>query len=185
MNDKVYSSASWDGLVRSVTVAIFTLIASLVITFSIISDILPLTIVLIAVFSCILCLTYLWAPRSYAVKGNSVTVNRLIGDLKINVYEEPKRWKWTWWGVRLLGSGGLYGYFGVFSFKGTGRVWMYATNRHNLVLIKDIKGRKYLLSPDNPEKFIQQLRGTIPRLGGVVNRNMRAIFDRSQENVRR
>ncbi len=38
---------------------------------------------------------------------------------------------------------------------------MYATNRHNMVLLVDEKGRKILVSPNEADRFIQQLKKSV------------------------
>jgi hypothetical protein len=90
-----------------------------------------------------------------------IIIERIIGDVEITVSEESKIWKWTWLGIRLWASGGLYGYFGIFFFRGIGKVKMYATNRNNLVLVKDAKNTKYLISPDNVDKFMDLLNRSL------------------------
>jgi len=137
-------------------VAVFVLMISLIIFLSLTSGSLVPTIALAILFGSTLFLPYLWSPRSYIVRDNLVVVRRPIGDLAIDMSKQPKLWKWTWWGLRLFGSGGLYGYYGYFTFRGTGRVRMHATNRHNLVLIEDARGRKHLISPDRPKEFMKQ-----------------------------
>jgi len=154
-------SAPWDNLVKGMTVAVFVLSISLIVLFSLISGSLLLTIALVILYGSILFLPYLWSPRSYVICDNAVVVRRLIGDLRIDMSRQPRLWKWTWWGLRLFGSGGLYGYYGFFTFKGIGRVRMHATNRHNLVLIEDAKARKHLISPDRPEEFIKQTQALL------------------------
>ncbi len=149
---------SWDNLVKGITVGTFILIVTLLIIIGLMSDSPFLLVALIILFSCVLFIPFLWAPQGFSVHDNSVNVKRFIGDKKILVVGKPKRWNWTWWGVRLFGSGGLYGYFGFFAFKGIGRVQMYSTNRHNLILVRDGKGKKYLLSPKEIDCFIKLLQ---------------------------
>jgi hypothetical protein len=158
MIDEYCFQASWDNLVKGITVSVLILIISLIIIFSTVLDYLPLMIGIITLYGSIIIIPYLWAPQSYTLKGRTVIVKRLVGDLKFQVKSGPERWNWTWWGLRLFGSGGLYGYYGFFTFRNIGIVRMYATNRHNLVLLKDEKDRKILLSPTNSEEFIQRLR---------------------------
>ena len=157
--------SSWDSLVKGVTAAVFVLLISLTILFSYVSNNVLLVSVLMILYGSILFLPYLWSPRGYGISDRGVVVKRLIGNLIIENSGEPKRWQWTWWGLRLFGSGGLYGYFGLFALKGIGRVWMHATNRHNLVIIEDVRGREYLPSPDEPDKFIQQARALLSANG--------------------
>jgi hypothetical protein len=107
-----------------------------------------------AVLSLVISLTIL-------LEKNMIIVKRIIGDLEIIVSNEPKIWKWTWWGGRLWASGGLYGYFGIFVFKGIGTVRVYATNRNNLVLVENVKNTKYLVSPDNIDRFMDLLNRSL------------------------
>jgi len=164
MNAQSSFSLSWDGLIKGMTAGVSLLLIMLMVIFALVLDNLTLTVGIMVLFVCILLMPLLWAPQGYAVKGNLVTVRRRIGEAEISVAKAPERWKWTWWGVRLFGSGGLYGYFGHFMFKGIGRVRMYAANRHSLVLLVDEKGNKTLVSPNEPERFIQQLGKSLPKV---------------------
>lgn len=148
-------STSWDNLVKGVTTGVFALMVTLIVILGLVSNSLLFTAALITLFGSVLLVIFLWAPRGYELHDNLVVVRRLIGDAKIAFAQAASRWKWTWWGLRLFGSGGMYGYYGIFMFKGVGTVRMHATNRHKLVLVTDVNGRKYLLSPDEPERFIQ------------------------------
>ena len=153
--ERVCFAAPWDNLVKGVTICVFAVMIFVMIVFGIVADSPSILVGMLALYSVVLVSPYLWAPRAYTVTDNKIIVKRLIGDSQITAAQKPERWKWTWWGIRLFGSGGLYGYYGYFSFKGLGRVCMHATNRNNLVLVKDEKGRRFLLSPSEPEKFIQ------------------------------
>jgi len=149
---------SWDTLVKGMTAGVVFLVLTLAVIYGLLLDNRSLAIGLVLILFCVLAVPLLWAPQRYLVKGNLVTVQRRIGDVSILVSREPERWSWTWWGLRLFGSGGLYGYFGYFYMKRIGTVRMYATNRHNLVLLVDEKGRKILVSPNEADRFIQQLK---------------------------
>jgi len=151
-------SAPWDNLVKAVTVGVCLLVGSVTVVLVLVADSPLLKVGLLLLFGSTLAIPVLWVPRGYTIRNNTVIVERLIGDAEIPIAEKPMLWKWTWWGVRLFGSGGLYGYYGYFAFRGLGRVLMHATNRYNLVLVIDGKGRKYLLSPDNPQEFIEQVQ---------------------------
>jgi len=154
---KNFIVAPWDSLIKGVTLGVFILIIFITAMFVIFIGNLFFKIGIITLYCSILLFPYLWTPRGYLVQDNKVIVKRLISDVKVEI-KDVERWKWTWWGVRLLGSGGLYGYYGFFHFRGTGRVRMYATNRYKLVLVKDNQDRKILISPEAPDKFIQLLQ---------------------------
>ena len=157
MKEETYISAPWDNVVKGVTLGIFIFIISLIILSSSTIDNVIIIGGIIILYASVLFIPYLWAPRGYFISKKKVFVKRLIGNVAISFIEEPRRWRWTWWGVRLFASGGMYGYYGLFSFRGIGRVWMYATNRHNLILMKTEQGRKVVLSPKDPEEFIKLL----------------------------
>ena len=52
-------------------------------------------------------------------------------------------------GIRTFGSGGLFGYFGQFNYKGIGNVTLFATQKRNRVFIKTKQGRKIIITPDD------------------------------------
>lgn len=161
MSKETYIAAPWDNLVKGVTAAVVIFIISFTLLMAYIIDDVMAIAGIIILYSAVLVVPYLWAPKGYVITDKRILVKRLIRDLTINFIGEPERWVWTWWGIRLFASGGLYGYFGLFSFKGIGRVWMHATNRHNLVLVKTYQGKKILLSPKDPEEFIKLIRSNL------------------------
>lgn len=128
------------------TIGIFGLIGFLIVVFLFALNDPALAIGLIMLLALILVSPFLWAPRGYVLHGNLVVVRRPIGEAKITLAHPASLWKWTWWGLRLFGSGGMYWYFGLFRFKGLGTVSMHATHRHKLVLVIDVDGKKSLLS---------------------------------------
>jgi hypothetical protein len=147
--------APWDNAVKGMTIGIFGLIGFLIVVFLFVLNDSVLSVSLIIMLTLILASPFLWAPRGYVLHGNLVVVRRPIGEAEIALAQPASRWKWTWWGLRLFGSGGMYGYFGLFTFRGLGTVRMYATHRHKLVLVTDVNGKKNLLSPDDPEEFVR------------------------------
>lgn len=57
--------------------------------------------------------------------------------------------------IRLWGSGGFFGYYGLFRTSRLGRCWWYVTNRRNLVVV--IAGQTALFSPDDVDGFLASL----------------------------
>ncbi|MFW9950167.1 MAG: PH domain-containing protein [Candidatus Thorarchaeota archaeon] len=162
MSEREFFSTTWDNLVKGVTSIVLGLIISFMVLFTFIPD-LPtiLRTVIIILYVAIVLVPFLWAPRGYILHKNLIIIKRIIGDERIIVSEKSKIWKWKWWGIRLWASGGLYGYFGIFFFREIGKVKMYATNRNNLVLVKDANNTKYLVSPDNLDKFMDLLNRSL------------------------
>jgi len=62
---------------------------------------------------------------------------------------------------RLAGSGGLFGYYGLFQTSKLGRSNWYLTNRqHSVVVIT--ASRTVLLSPDDADGFLAAVRQSAP-----------------------
>jgi hypothetical protein len=104
-------------------------------------------------------LTYLFAPRGFRVSPAGVVIRRPIGPIVIphadigaaEVVERVKP------GFRLFGSGGLFGWIGLFTIQGGGSAKVYATRWDRMVRVKT-RQETYLLSPANPEAFLEAVR---------------------------
>lgn len=72
-----------------------------------------------------------------------------------------KRLNWTWKGIRLMASGGLHGFFGLFKLYQIGNIWLYVTNRKKMIYVETDDGTKYAISPENPDEFIKQILNMI------------------------
>lgn len=65
---------------------------------------------------------------------------------------------WTLIIFRVFGVGGLFGYYGLFYNLTFGWTWWYASQNKNYVLLELQNGKKVILTPDNPEEFINALK---------------------------
>ena len=63
-------------------------------------------------------------------------------------------------GARLLGSGGLFGYLGLFKPDGGGRVSAVLTARRSAVLVRG-SGASVLLSPADPDGLLRAVAGEV------------------------
>jgi hypothetical protein len=61
-------------------------------------------------------------------------------------------------GVRLIGSGGLFGYLGTFKVDEGGRVGAALTARRSAVLVRG-SGASVLLSPADPDGLVRAVAG--------------------------
>lgn len=59
--------------------------------------------------------------------------------------------------LRVFGNGGLFGYYGQFENKILGQMNWYITQKENLVLIQTTNGQKIVLSPNQPNAFVDAL----------------------------
>jgi hypothetical protein len=167
-SENFYTTSSYDSIVKNVTIAMWILLIAesifFIYLFSTVISLSSLSIIL-AVFIpsvslIVLLVPYLFKPKGFRLKIKELTIERTINAITIP-YEQIsriQRGNWTWKAIRLGGSGGLYGYLGLFHFFGIGRVWMYVTNRHKMVLIETDNGKKYAISPEDPDDFIFQLK---------------------------
>lgn len=102
---------------------------------------------------------FLFAPFRYTLTDDSILVNRPIGGLRIplNAIQEIRRIEKREFAtvIRALGVGGLFGYFGQFDSSSIGPFRAYVTDMNHLVLLTGSQSQKTILSPSNPDDFIQ------------------------------
>jgi hypothetical protein len=95
----------------------------------------------------------LLAPREYVIEDGGLTVRRALGALRVEgplrvEAVEPRQME----GARLLGSGGLFGYQGMYRPKG-GRYAAALTARDRAVLVVGREGGA-LVSPEDREALL-------------------------------
>ena len=103
-------------------------------------------------------LTFLFTPSWYAVNTAGIEINRFLNTKLIPIDEIIKVTRVhsgeLGGGLRVFGSGGFMGYLGIFWYSSAGWVRAHCTDRSKLVMITTNK-RKYLVSPNEPEDFIE------------------------------
>jgi hypothetical protein len=105
--------------------------------------------------------SYAYSPRGYSISEGSIVVGRLIGNVRIpidSIREARAATKDDFLGgIRLFGSGGLFGYYGVFLTSKLGRSTWYVTSRRNTVVV--ITGAKTVVfSPADVDGFLAAIR---------------------------
>jgi hypothetical protein len=101
-------------------------------------------------------LAYGFAPKGYGVgsDGDLRVVRHWFGGRRFRIASAQKTSAiFGLGGIRLLGSGGAFGWYGLFWRKGTGRYRAYITDRQRLVACDGPDGR-VILSPADPEAFV-------------------------------
>jgi len=166
-NEKTFT-ASWDGAVRGLTLAVCLFSIALAILFVLIgftnifgdnSKIkVPMLIGAIVIVAVIV-LPFIPAPRKYIINQKAVIIRRIWADVEIPLADvtqvELSKYEEVFKGaVRTMGSGGLFGIYGNFQSPGLGKFRAYMTRKNKLVVIKT-KDRPFVLSPDKPNKFIR------------------------------
>jgi len=61
--------------------------------------------------------------------------------------------------LRKFGIGGFFSYYGMFKNRVLGDYKAYATHRKNTVVITIKSGKKIVVTPSDPERFVEDLKG--------------------------
>jgi hypothetical protein len=115
---------------------------------------------LIALLTCVL--GYGFSVRGYTLTPDQLIVKRPFKNavfLRSDIAETTAFGKETMGFVwRLFGSGGFFGYFGIFSSRQLGRFTMYGTQTQNYVLVSFNNGKKIVLTADAPEELVAAIK---------------------------
>jgi hypothetical protein len=113
-------------------------------------------------FIAVYALCYCLKPLGYEITHGELIISRYLGNVSIPrsdiqqvsllSQESIKR------SIRTFGNGGLFGYVGKFYNRTMGKMTWYITRRDSLVLVETKDGRKILLSPDEPEQFVNHMK---------------------------
>lgn len=107
-------------------------------------------------------ITYMYMPTGYELTDTQLIIHRRAGARYINLQQVSACTPTE--GIpmlRLFGSGGLFGYLGLYYSGKIGRLWLYATRRDNLVLINLVEDLPIILSPDEDILFVSDLNSKI------------------------
>lgn len=117
----------------------------------------------LGIFLLIIC--YAWAPRGYLVEGRSIQVKRLIGSAVVpldSIREaRPASTGDLSGALRLFGSGGLFGYYGLFQTAKLGKSTWYVTNQDKAVVVIT-ETKTAVFSPDDVDGFLAAIRSSVP-----------------------
>ena len=122
----------------------------------------PLYILIAVSILAVPAISFLLSPKKVVLAEERMIIEKIMGKIEIpyeaireiDFIERPKM-------TRIFGSGGLFGYFGIFYAEGIGEVRVYAKRSRDFVLIK--ANGNYLIAPEKPEEFIENLK---IRVGG-------------------
>jgi hypothetical protein len=108
---------------------------------------------------------YAYSPRRYSLDGRSIVIHRLAGNVSLPLEglrrASPAAAEDLRGCIRLWGSGGLFGYYGLFRTSSLGRCTWYVTNRAKMVVV-ETSGKTVLVSPDDVDGFLAAVRGLAP-----------------------
>ncbi|OWY20844.1 hypothetical protein C7N43_26820 [Sphingobacteriales bacterium UPWRP_1] len=98
-------------------------------------------------------LSWAFAPQAYRLTPDELIILRPLRPVKIPLNQitqvtQPPMSQFSFM-LRLFGSGGFLGYFGLFWASKLGKMWWYATRRNNLIMIYFSEGKPIVISPDD------------------------------------
>jgi hypothetical protein len=101
-------------------------------------------------------------PKQYEINENELVIHRKIGNLTIlrnDITQIEKIEAYTQLGfvIRLFGSGGLFGWLGIFYSGKYGIFKMYAGAASPLLMISYGNGKKIGISPEDLDGFMATL----------------------------
>ena len=140
--------AKYDNLARGVSFAIAILLSGIVVATH--SPVFAIPLLLILVVS------YVLSPQGYAVADGFLVVRRVAGNIRIPLHDirgvrAADSGDLTG-SIRLWGSGGMFGYYGLYRTPGLGVCRWYVTDRSRPVVVTAAK--TYVVSPLDTDAFI-------------------------------
>lgn len=107
---------------------------------------------------------YLYAPAAYELTGDQLTVRHRLGQKVFpGVTGCTTLTSRLPMGLRLWGNGGLFAATGIFWNKAYGVYRAYVTSaRYQDYVLVETRTQKILISPENPEEFVQAWASSAP-----------------------
>ncbi len=144
--------ASYDTTTKVISAAVFVLFVMVAAgTRNVISE---------SVLACLFLAAYAWSPTGYSIMDGEVVIRRLIGNVHLPVAgirevriatRDDLRGS-----MRVFGSGGLFGYYGLFRSSQFGTSKWYVTDRSQAVVLIGDSGT-VIVSPENTAGFVAAL----------------------------
>ncbi len=150
--------AAADKSVKVITLAILILLALVIVSINL-SEASPfyksfISVILIG----IVVIAYISKPSVFIINDNTVTIKNLSREksLMLRDIENVCRAE-ALPHFRTLGVGGLFGYYGLFNGN---EIW-WVTNQKKKLGIKLKNGKLFMISPEEPEQFIKELKSAV------------------------
>lgn len=119
-----------------------------------------ITASVIILFICIA--FFLQIPFNIKIEENKLKLNKIIGKLEININDiDEANILLGDMGIRLFGSGGLFGFTGYFKNKKLGKYIAYVMDTNNKFYIKLKSGKTYVFSCDDPEQLVSDIKNIL------------------------
>ena len=159
-----FPAAPMDRGTRAVTVATVVLVLGVLVILAGLGELGWLLWLLVPLHLAILLGAWALAPRAFQVRRRELTVIRnawrplAVRVARLTEVPEPQKF-----GLRAVGSGGAFGWYGRFRRRDIGGYRLYATTRvaANLVAMQTDEGTVIVVSPADPEGFRSTLAAVV------------------------
>ena len=156
-------SASLDRLTKGITIAItilFAFITAVQVNLFLAGQ-QALSILLFLVLFSTYLFCYVYRITAYELTNDQLIIHRPFKNKFIPVSliwkaELPEK-NALRWVIRTFGNGGLWGFYGQFSNTKIGGMTWYASRRSNMLMLHMKDGKKIVITPDEPEQFLNAL----------------------------
>lgn len=165
-------AAPWDRSLRASTgvlLAVLAFAALVVLAIAAVTGAGPVVAALggfaVAVLAAVALAGWALAPTGYAIEGAVLRVERRLRSVSIPLASVAAIGRIAelraGGSARIGGSAGFFGHYGRFWNRALGSFRLYATRTHDLVLL-DLPEDRFVLSPDAPERFVEEVRAAAP-----------------------
>ena len=151
-----FAAASFDGMTTALTAVFVLAIACGGIGVSVAAPNAGIAVLILGAAGVILVLSYGFAPAAYVLSPDRSlrVVRRLFGTVRFSITKvAPVEHGFGIGGVRLMGSGGVFGWYGIYWRPRFGRYRAFVTHRQRLLRCEGPRG-PILISPDDPTAFL-------------------------------
>ncbi|GHT40937.1 hypothetical protein FACS189437_07210 [Bacteroidia bacterium] len=164
MDNSIYR-VRWNTLVKITTVIVSIILLFVeweVVNSLIHSNNILLCVILLSVINFMIIITILNVPLYLKLTEDAIILKKIGGSIKIE-YNEIQfiQTHNAYPDMRLFGSGGFFGYIGIFSNDKQGWYNSYVENPKQSFLITTNKNKKYVFSSENREDIINKVKQQI------------------------
>lgn len=158
-------NVSWSAMVKLITIAVtlilFFAVRKMILNYFESSNTLILLPVLLIIL--VFLITLINAPISIEIGKIGFTLKKIIGKIEINysdisnigIYDPALS------DIRLFGSGGLFGFIGIFYSKSLGRYHSFVGNSGQAFFVQLKNGKKYVFSAEGRDTVINSVSNFI------------------------
>lgn len=149
----------------SLAVTVITFVAVVIGCFATVHEKLPFAIllgvfILLLFFALFYGVSYIQADSEYIIKGSLLKKSRiLMRDVASVELFQP-----TLGAIRIYGSGGFFGYWGIFREGDIGRYSAFYGKASDCFLVSMKNGDKYVLGCQNPSEMMAFIKSSVPNI---------------------